>query len=184
MIMTAMWMLSGTTSVSGPDDMMTPILIRGVGFGFVFLSITLTAFMGLERRDLAIGISLFNVGRQLGSLIGVAVLATLIDHQVARNVTVLGASVVVGEPTVSERMTTLSAVLAEHGFSTTTTASASIRLLDQALIDQSTVIAFNTGFNCVALLFVLAAPLMIVFKVFLRMVAQRVKGPRAGEWGY
>jgi len=178
LIMTAMWMLSGATSESGPGDMMMPILVRGVGFGFVFLSITLTAFMGLERRDLATGIGLFNVGRQLGGLIGVAVLATLIDHQVARNVTVLGASVVAGEPAVSERMTTFSAVLAEHGISPATTASLATRLLDRSLIDQSNVIAFNTGFNCVALLFVFAAPLMVALKIVLHMLARRAQLPR------
>ena len=76
MIMTAMWMLSGTTSESGADDMMAAILLRGFGLGFLFLSITLTAFSKLNSDQLASGIALFNAGRQLGGLIGVAVIET------------------------------------------------------------------------------------------------------------
>src|SRR5438445_12153363 len=44
LIMVAMWMLSGSTSESGTDDMMAAILLRGLGLGFLFLSITLFAF--------------------------------------------------------------------------------------------------------------------------------------------
>lgn len=49
MIMAAMWMLSGSTSDSGADDMMAAILLRGFGLGFLFLSITLIAFGQLGR---------------------------------------------------------------------------------------------------------------------------------------
>ena len=48
MIMVAMWMLSGSTSESGADDMMAAILLRGLGLGFLFLSITLIAFSNLN----------------------------------------------------------------------------------------------------------------------------------------
>ena len=93
MIMVAMWMLSGSTSESGADDMMAAILLRGLGLGLLFLSITLIAFSNLNNRNLASGIGLFNAGRQLGGLMGVAGLQTLIDHNVAANVAVLGANV-------------------------------------------------------------------------------------------
>jgi hypothetical protein len=79
MIMVAMWMLSGSISESGTDDMMTAILLRGFGLGFLFLSITLIAFGNLNDRNRASGIGLFNAGRQLGGLMGVALLQRLID---------------------------------------------------------------------------------------------------------
>jgi len=96
LIMAAMWMLSGSTSESGSDDMMAAILLRGLGLGFLFLSITLIAFSHLNSRNLASGIGLFNTGRQLGGLMGVAGLQTLIDHQVVSNGVVLGANVTPG----------------------------------------------------------------------------------------
>lgn len=63
--MVAMWLLSGSTSESGAHDMMTGILLRGLGLGFLFLSITLIAFSDLNERNRAFGIGLFDTGRQI-----------------------------------------------------------------------------------------------------------------------
>src|SRR5262249_14789055 len=96
LIMGAMWILSGSTSESGVDDMMSALLLRGLGLGFLFLSITLIAFGNLPKQSVASGIGLFNTGRQLGALMGVAGLQTLIDHHVAADLAVLGANLTSG----------------------------------------------------------------------------------------
>lgn len=167
MIMVAMWMLSGSTSESGADDMMTAILLRGLGLGFLFLSITLIAFSDLNSRNLASGIGLFNTGRQIGGLMGVAGLQTMIDHNVAANVAVLGANVTAGVPAVSERLTTTTAMLAARGMDAVAASRAATSLLGRVVTGQSTVIAFDTAFNAVALLFVIAAPLLVAIKIGL-----------------
>ena len=167
MIMVAMWMLSGSTSESGADDMMAAILLRGFGLGFLFLSITLTAFSNLNSRNLASGIGLFNAGRQLGGLMGVAALQTLIHHDVVGNIAVLSANVTAGVPAVSERLMTTTAMLTARGMDAAVAGRAASSLLWKAVVDQSTVIAFDTAFNAVALLFVIAAPLLVSIKIAL-----------------
>ncbi|WP_085026560.1 DHA2 family efflux MFS transporter permease subunit [Ensifer aridi] len=167
MIMVAMWMLSGSTSESGADDMMAAILLRGFGLGFLFLSITLIAFGKLNSRNLASGIGLFNTGRQLGGLIGVAALQTLIDHNVAANVAVLGANITAGGTAVIERLTTTTAMLTAKGMDAAAASRAATSLLGRAVTGQSTVIAFDTAFNAVALLFVIAAPVLVAIKIAL-----------------
>jgi len=174
MIMASMWMLSGSTGESGADDMMAAILLRGLGLGFLFLSITLIAFTELNRRNRAAGIGLFNAGRQLGGLMGVAGLQTLIDHNVTANATVLGASVTAGAPAVSERLTTIGAMLAAKGMDGVAASRAAMGLLGRALTSQSTVIAFDTAFASVALLFVFAAPVLVTIKIgFARYASKR-----------
>jgi len=165
MIMVAMWMLSGSTSESGSHDMMAAILLRGFGLGFLFLSITLIAFTNLNDRNRASGIGLFNAGRQLGGLIGVGLLQRIIDHNVANNIAVLGASVTAGVPAVSERMTAMTAMLAAKGMDAVAAGRAATSLLGRAVTGQSTVIAFDTAFNAVALLFVVAAPVLVTIKI-------------------
>ena len=172
MIMVAMWMLSGSTSESGADDMMAAILLRGLGLGFLFLSITLIAFSNLNSRNLASGIGLFNTGRQLGGLMGVAGLQTLIDHNVAANVAVLGANVTAGVPAVGERLTTTTAMLAARGMDAVAASRAATSLLGRVVTGQSTVIAFDTAFNAVALLFVIAAPVLVAIKIGLSRYAK------------
>lgn len=172
MIMVSMWMLSGSTSESGTDDMMAAILLRGLGLGFLFLSITLIAFSNLNRRNLACGIGLFNTGRQLGGLMGVAALQTLIDHNVAANVVVLGASVTVGGARVIERLTTTTAMLMVKGMDAAAAGRAAASLLGRVVTSQSTVIAFDAAFLAVALLFAVAAPMLVGIKIGLSRYAK------------
>lgn len=165
LIMVAMRMLSGSTSESGAHDMMAAILLRGLGLGFLFLSITLIAFSNLNDRNRASGIGLFNAGRQLGGLIGVALLQRLIDHNITANIAVLGASVTAGMTTVSERLTATTAMLAAKGMDAAAAGRAATGLLGRAVTGQSTVIAFDTAFIAVALLFVVAAPVLVTIKI-------------------
>lgn len=169
--MVAMWMLSGSTSESGAHDMLTAILLRGFGLGFLFLSINLIAFSNLDKRSLAYGIGLFSVGRQLGGLMGIAGLQTLIDHNVTNNLAVLGAAVRAGVPAVSDRLTMITSMLAAKGMDAVAASRAATSLLGKAVSGQCTVIAFDTAFNAVALLFVIAAPVLVAIKIGLSRYA-------------
>lgn len=172
-IMAAMWMLSRSTGQSGASDMMPAILLRGLGLGFLFLSITLIAFGTLGARNLAAGIGLFNAGRQLGGLMGVAGLQTLIEHEVVTNVAMLGANIGGSIPVVGERLTATTAMLMARGMDAAAAGRAAVSLLGKAVAGQSTVIAFDTAFNAIALLFVMAAPLVIAVKVGLSRNAKK-----------
>lgn len=173
MIMASMWMLSGSTSESGANDMMAAILLRGLGLGFLFLSITLIAFSNLGSRNLASGIGLFNTGRQLGGLMGVAALQTLIDHNVVANLAVLGANVNAGQPAVIERLAATTAMLTAKGLDPASASRAATNLLGRAVSGQATVVAFDTAFNAVALLFVVAAPVLVGIKIGLSKYRKR-----------
>ena len=176
-VMIAMWMLSGSTLESGAGDMMTALLLRGFGLGCLFLSITLIAFIRLAPSHLAFGIGLFNLGRQLGGLMGVAALQTLIDHQSAINRTVLGAALSPGSQAVAERLAEYSALFSGRGIEPGPAAAAARAALARSLARQGSVIAFDTAFAAVALLFVAAVPVIIAIKFTL---TRRAAGRSAG----
>jgi DHA2 family multidrug resistance protein len=155
-------------------------LLRGLGLGFLFLSINLIAFSDLNKRNRAAGIGLFNTGRLLGGLIGVAGLETLIEHNIVGNLTVLGANVTPGVAAVSERLATTATMLTARGMDAFA-GRAAISLLDRVVIDQSTVIAFNTAFNAVALLFVFAAPVLVTIKIVLHRYMHAAQHPHIEE---
>src|SRR3546814_20488586 len=99
-----MWMLSGSNGQSGAADMMPAVLLRGFGLGFLFLSIMLIAFGKLPPASVAFGIGIFNIGRQLGGLIGVAALQTSIDAGLVHNQAVLGAAIQFGRASCRDRV--------------------------------------------------------------------------------
>ena len=173
-VMTAMWMLSGSSGESGAHDMMPAILLRGFGLGCLFLSITLIAFSKLPPAALAFGIGIFNIGRQLGGLIGVAGLQTLIDHQTTANQAVLGTAITSGSTATGERLSAMAAMLVARGLDAAQAAKAAGAMLGRSVAGQSAVIAFDTAFNAVALLFIVAAPIIVaVKKGLVRSAARR-----------
>lgn len=183
MTMLAMWMLSRSTHESGAGEMMTALLVRGAGLGFLFLSITLVAFGRLGSPALPTGIGLFNAGRQLGGLIGVAALQTLIANNAASNQAALAAHVVAGAPAVSERLAGTTSLLVSRGMDAASAGRAATSLLGRAVGGQSTVIAFETAFNSLVLLFVFAAPVIIAFKIGLAKSA-KVRAGRRHSHGF
>ena len=165
--MSAMWMLSGSTGESGMPDMMPAIVLRGLGLGLLFLSITLITLVELRQPIVAYGVGLFNVGRQTGGLLGVAFLETLIDHQAALNRSVLATHIVPGRVGVSDYLAMLTKSLAGRGMEAGEAAQAAVQMLNQAVGKQATVIAFDTAFMTIALFFLAVAPALVAAKVVL-----------------
>lgn len=166
-IMAAMWMLSGSTLESGAADMGPALLLRGVGLGFLFLAITLIAFADLKSGNLASGIGLFNAGRQLGGLMGVAGLQALIDRNVAANLALLGANISAATTAAAERLMAMSALFQARGLDPAAAQQAALGVLAQGTARQAAVLAFDTAFAALVLLFVIAAPIVIAVKVVL-----------------
>ena len=103
---------------------------------------------------------------------GVAGLQTLIDHNVAANVAVLGANVTAGTPAIAQRLATTTASLVAKGVDPAAAGRAATSLLGRVVTGQSTIIAFDTAFNAVALLFVVAAPVLVAIKIGLSRYAR------------
>jgi DHA2 family multidrug resistance protein len=167
LFMAAMAMLSGANAESGADTLTPAILVRGFGLGFLFLSLTLIAFGDLTPRNLAYGIGLFNLGRQAGGLIGIAGLQTVIDHQIVANQAILGASITPGMSAVGDRIASTAMALVTKGLDPGAAAKAAAMALGRSVGHQATAIAFETAFAAVALLFAVAAPVLVAFKIGL-----------------
>jgi MFS transporter, DHA2 family, multidrug resistance protein len=118
--------------------------------------------------------------RQILQISSVAGFETLIEHNIVGNLTVLGANVTSGAPAVSERLTTTTAMLTAGGMDAVA-GRAAFSLLDRVVIDQSTVIAFDTAFNAVALLFVFAAPVLVTIKIVLHRYMHAAQHPHIEE---
>ncbi|PWK41442.1 hypothetical protein C7534_107153 [Pseudomonas sp. OV226] len=104
--------------------------------------------------------------------------ASLIEHHVVINGTVLGANVTPGGNALIERLTTTGAMLAGKGVDQVAAGRAATRLLGKVVSGQATVIAFDTAFYAVAMLFVVAAPVLVGIKIGLSKYA-KVRAMRA-----
>lgn len=166
-LMAALWLLAQSGDASGMDSLMPALLLRGLSFGFLILSLTLITITGLRGRAVAQGIGLFNVGRQLGGVIAVALLGTVFDRLFAINRTALAAHIQPGDPGLSESSARVARALATRGLDPAMAEGAAHRVLGGELAHQSALIAFNNAFLAVALFFLAAAPVLIGAKLVI-----------------
>src|SRR5512147_1091857 len=76
----SMGLHSRLTTAIGMHDLFWPMILRGVGLGFIFVPLTGAAVADLRPAQLAQGTGLFNLSRQLGGSFGIALTATLLTR--------------------------------------------------------------------------------------------------------
>jgi DHA2 family multidrug resistance protein len=107
---------------------------------------------------------LFNLGKQIGGLAGTASLQTYIDHLSVLNRTVLSAHLAGGDPALDQRLRGLTGLLSSNGLDAAAASRAALPVLKRMLDKQVATLSFNEAFLALVLLFVIAAPCMILAK--------------------
>lgn len=171
--MAAMWALSGSTSGSGLSDLIPPIMLRGLGLGLLFVSLTLLTLRDLGPEMIAQGVALFNLGRQMGGQFGIAWLSTILDNQNAQNRTVLSQYLAPGEHAVTERQDAVANYLTSRGYFPEEAGTAATAVIQKAFAQQVATLSFNACFLAIALLFIAAVPVLIATKLTLGRLVGR-----------
>ena len=171
LFVSAMWLLSGAAIDSGFSDLAAPLLIRGFGLGALFIALTVMTLNGLDGRGIAHGVGLFNLGRQIGGLLGVAFVQTYLAHRVAYHWNVLVANVAPENPLWTETQSGIARLLLANGQEPHQAMAAAAGMAQQFIGAQAAVLAFNEAFLALAVAFVLLAPLLIALKLALKRSA-------------
>ncbi len=105
----------------GPDDsgpqLLLPNLVRAVGQAFVFGPITQIATAGIAPRDGPSASSLFNMLRNLGGAIGIAVVQTFVTNREKFHSAIMTPQVSLLDPATQTRLQILQRFFAAHGMS-------------------------------------------------------------------
>jgi DHA2 family multidrug resistance protein len=139
------WMLGGLTTDAGFWDVFWPRLIQGFGLGFLFVPLSTVSLGDIPNSEMAGATGVYTLVRQIGGSFGIAILTTLLVHQTAVAWNVLA-----------------SGVTQTHGYS--------VGALTSMVAQQSSMIAYNYLFRVTAIVFALAAPLVLFIKVKPRTV--------------
>ena len=91
----------------GGEQLTHTLLIRAIGQPLVMVTSSLICMAYLMPKDVGSGSSLYNVLRNLGGAVGIALLSTLIDNRTKTYFDYLREAVIPGNPQVAERITLL-----------------------------------------------------------------------------
>lgn len=161
---TCMYMLSGMALDGGADDVFWPLILRGVGMGLIFVPLTNASMAELSPAQVPQGTALFNLTRQLGGSLGIAIMATLLTRFTSSARSSLTAHLTTGDPEVTARVAMLSRVFVARGSDAATAAAQAYRVLERQLLAQASVISFSRIYLISAVLMIFGLPLLLFWK--------------------
>jgi len=160
----AMWIMSKSTVLSGINSFFWPLILRGVGLGFIFVPLTNATLADLQQKDLAQGTGMFNLARQLGGSLGIAIMATLLVRFRSIERSSMVQHVALGDPLTMGRLTTITKGLIAKGMNPSVASNAAMAIVDRQVDLQSSILAFSKIYLYSGLALVAALPLLFLFR--------------------
>ena len=162
--MFSMWSLSRLTFDSGAHELFWPLVARGVGLGLIFVPLTGATMAELKPQQLAQGTGMFNLTRQLGGSLGIAISATLLSRFTAQSRALLAEHVVVGDPLTTSRVEGLTRALIAKGADVMSAKQQALMILDRQLQGQASVLAFSKLYLLSGMALMASLPLLLLFR--------------------
>ncbi len=160
----SMLKLSHLTSASGQQDLFWPLILRGMGLGLIFVPLTNATMADLKVKDLAQGTGMFNLMRQLGGSLGIAVMATLLARFMAAEKAVLVEHVGANDPETLSRLSLLARGLVARGINPMIAQQQALAILDRQVTVQSSMLAFSRIYLYSGLVLICGLPLLFLFR--------------------
>jgi DHA2 family multidrug resistance protein len=160
----AMWQWSHFTTQSGQSDFFWPLIIRGVALGLVFVPLNNLAMMELPMSKIAPATGLYNLMRQLGGSVGIALSATFVARYGAESRAALSEHVSLFNPITATRINATMRAFMARGDAMEVARYKAIASLGGAVQKQASMIAFEHIFLVFGMLFLIAIPLILTLK--------------------
>jgi DHA2 family multidrug resistance protein len=154
--------LSHLTQTTGADQLYWPLVIRGIGTPLMFLPLSMATLGPIPKKDLPAASGFYNLTRQLGGSVGVALLTTLLARRQAFHRNVLVEKVGAIAPDTLARLSQYTQGFVARGAALVEAKARALLLLDGGVNLQAAIMSFNDSFLATASLVVLCLPLLFV----------------------
>src|SRR5438128_7464741 len=158
----SMWKHAHFTTESGMSDFFWPLIFRGVGLGLIFVPLTNLALADLPMSKIPNGTGLFNLMRQLGGSVGIAISATLVQRFQSIHRAELIANVTQYSEITRERVGAIMARLVATGTPAPPAESKALMVLNGQVTRQAMMLSFEQLFLLFGACFVLSLPLLLL----------------------
>ena len=144
------------------DQLRLTQVIRAIGMPLVIVPLTSLATRGLSQAETGSASALFNMLRNLGGSVGIALLATRLDTGEAVHRARLAESVSIYQNATLERMAALTGRFAASGADPATAAARGLSVLNHTLRRESRVAAYRDAFGVLGWVLVATVPLALL----------------------
>ena len=160
---TLLW-LSWLNLQAGSWDSFWPQLFQGIGMSLLFVPLTTISMDAIPREKMGNATSLFNLMRNIGGSIGIAMTGTLLARHTQTTTATLGANITAYDPaTLSMHSGLRSSFMAAGADFATATSRANAALFGMVQ-RQATMVSFVGIFQLLGVLFIALVPLVLLMK--------------------
>ncbi|MEG3900026.1 MULTISPECIES: DHA2 family efflux MFS transporter permease subunit [unclassified Microcoleus] len=156
-----MFELAKITPQTGTDDLFWPLIWRGATTVLMFLPLSLATLGSIPKEDVSAGSGFYNLTRQLGGSIGIAILTSLLARREAFHRAILLAKLTPYDPETTERLSALTGLFQSRGSDAATAQQQALAALSQLVNTQAAVLSYADIFRFVGIVFLCSLPLLL-----------------------
>jgi DHA2 family multidrug resistance protein len=178
----SLYMMSNLTLGMDYWTLTLPRVIQGFALGFIFVPLSTLTLATIRRDKLVNATSAYNVLRNLGGSVGIALATTLLAQRSQFHQQNLVSHVTVWDPATQERLARWTSHFLAHGSDAFTAQRQAVAMLYQDAVGQAQVLAYADDFWLLAILFSIV-PLFLPLMRRVRVDAASPREEAEGEGG-
>lgn len=159
-----LWGFSRLNLEAGYWDFFWPQFVQGISLAMLFVPLTTITMGMIPKERMGNATSVFNLLRNVGGSIGIAVSATMVERFQQANINRLAEHVSPFNPQAVERMDALRQWLFSQGADPATAADQSRAALFGMVQQQAAILSYVEAFRFMSLLFLALIPLILIMK--------------------
>jgi DHA2 family multidrug resistance protein len=171
-----MWWLGELNLQAGYWDIFWPQFLQGAGMALLFVPLTTVSMATIEGRRMGNATSLFNLMRNIGGSVGIALTGTYLQRHTQMVSSTLGEHVNVYDPLSQSMIAQIRNGLIAAGSDAVTATQRAYMVIAGMVYRQSSMVSFVNIFHVMGVVFVVMIPL-----VFLMKRPKRGGGPVAAH---
>jgi MFS transporter, DHA2 family, multidrug resistance protein len=174
----SLYWLGGLNLDAGYWNIFWPQFVQGVGLGLLFVPLSTVTMDRIPKERMGNATSLFNLMRNIGGSVGIALTGTLLERSRQFHTNVLVGKITPYDMQSRIMLQKLQAAFVAQGSDATTAQSRAYAALFGMTQRQAGILSFNDAFALLGLLFLLITPLVLIMR---RPQSAREHGPGASE---
>ncbi len=145
-------------------DIFWPQFLQGAGLALLFVPLTTVSMATIRQDRMGYATSLFNLMRNIGGSVGIAVTGTILQRQRQTVATRLGENVSVYDPVTQSMFDQIRGGLVAAGTDAVTATQRAYAVLHGLLLQQASMVSFVMLFRLLGVIFLAMIPLVIIMR--------------------
>jgi len=161
---TSMFVMRGLSMEASYWSFVWPRIVLGIGLAMTFVPLTTVTLARIERQEMGNATGVFNLLRNIGGSVGIAISATLVARYSQLYQNTLVTNITPTNPIYQERMAGLQQLLVERGMEQVQAEKSALAMIYAQVHQQAATLAYNHVFFIVGLAFVVMIPMILLLK--------------------